>query len=259
MRPDQRDLLARVGDLCGCRRDRAEPLRLRVWLLHGRVPFIGYHGLAEMEGLVQSVAVALAAEGPPSDALGGLTDDVVIPSPIEHMTVGGEPIACCSWGIPAEGANKQSVYVLRRRPEYDSFNLPRVQTNHGEHKALQVPISTLVTPYLDFYVRADRERLEALRPWMHTIGRGGAFSLGAILQVEIDEDAEDRSLSWRNRPQRVIPVTTEGPLRVASFVPDTYEMRVQAIRAPYWRPWGPHPLCLVPTPQALSEALPEAA
>lgn len=254
MRQDQKDLLASVADRFGCRRDRAEPLRCRVWLLHGRVAHIGYHGLAELEGIVQHVAIGLVAQRPPSDALGGLTEDTIIPSPIEHLTVAGEPIACCSWGVPAEGAHKQGVHVLRRRTDADGMNLARVQINHGEYKTLQVPLSILTTPYVDFYVRADRERLEALRPWMGSIGRGGAFGLGLIQQVEIAEDIEDRSLSWRNRPQRPIPLTNEGPLRARSFEPGSYEVRPQAVRAPYWRPWAPHPMCLVPTPAALSEA-----
>lgn len=252
MRQDHQDLIARVGDHFGCRRDRAEPLRCRAWLLLGRVAYIGYHGLAELEGLAQHIAIALVAGRAPSDALAGLTEDVLLPSPIEHMTVAGEPIACCSWGVPAEGASKQGVHILRRRADADGMNLARVQINHGEYKTLQVPVSILTTPYVDFYVRADRERLEKLRPWMLSIGRGGSFGLGLIQQVEITEDPEDRSLSWKNRPQRPIPMTTEGPLRARSFEPGSYEVREQAVRAPYWRPWAPHPMCLVPTPEALA-------
>lgn len=254
LRPEQRDVLALVADKFGCRRDRAEPLQVRVWLLHGRVPFIGYHGLAEMEGLCQYLAIALATRRAPSDVLAGLTEDVVLPSPIEHFEVAGEPIACCSWGVPAMSANKPGVYVLRRRPDVEGINQPRVQINFGEYKTLQVPLSILTTPYLDFYVRADRERLEVLRPWMHAIGRGAAPGIGLIQQVEILDDPEDRSLSWRNRPQRVIPVTGEGPLRTASFEPDSYEIRPEPVRAPHWRPWAPKPMCVVPTPEALSEA-----
>lgn len=252
------DLLARVGDRFGCRRDRAEPLRCRAWLLHSRVAYIGYTGLTEFEGLAQHIAIALVSGIAPSEALGGLTEDVVIPSPIEHMDVAGEPIACCSWGVPAEGATKQGVYILRRRPDAEGMNLARVQINHGEYKTLQVPISILTTPYVDFYVRADRERLEMLRPWMLGIGRGNAFSLGLIQQVEITEDTEDRSIAWRNRPQRSIPMTAEGPLRARSFEQDSYEVRPEPIRAPYWRPWAPRPMCLVPTPAAFGEVvLPE--
>lgn len=229
----------------------AEPLCLRIWLRSAGVSWDPYDGLT-IEGALQSAVVALEAGAPADDVFAdcppGLFVDIPIPIADEERT--GRKIACASWAQPAPTAAETMRYKRQRaRPE----NMPTpggmgiINTGQGEYKSSQIPVPTLSTPYVDFFVRGDRERISVLVRDLSAIGRARSGGGGAVLGTEILPDPEDRSLRWMGRPMRSIPVADEHEAAI-TFEACSYDLREQTARAPYWHR-SSRTLCAVPVPR----------
>lgn len=218
-----------------------EPLRLRVhlatetsWDARDRL---------SIEGALQHIAIMRVTGRDPGDLFEGVRDPIALHIPIADTERGGRTIACASLAIPAPFA----VFGRRlraRRTRVETIARPTVMTNGGEYKSLAIRIPTLVTPWLDFYVRGDRARLADLLSDLHYLGRDGARGLCEVHSIEIGDDPDDRSLVYRGRPQRSLPVADEHEAALL-FEHGSYEVREANTRAPYWHR-ASRALCVVP-------------
>lgn len=216
---------------------RVDPLRVRVWL-SSPVAWDD-HAPITIEGALQFAVVLLETGRLPDDVFAGgdagrPIRGVDIPIPIADEWIGGRRIACASWGIPA-GCAVYSVRWRRKRTRVEALGLDKVMINGGAYKALNIPVGSLVTPWLDFYVRGDAEVIGRLLREVGGLGRDSTRGLGTILGFELDPDPLDRSLLFRGVPQRAIPLVMDGgAYDPRSFAADGWEERVCSTRAPYW-------------------------
>lgn len=226
--------------------DTVAPLRLRVWL-KSEIAWDDYDGVT-IEGALQYVVVVRESGMMPDDAFEGAPREFFadIPAPIADEERAGRRIACASWGIPA--AHIETVRYKRSRARAELFPIPGgrglLPTSGGKYGSTQVPTAALATPYVDFYVRGDRDKLIDLVRDVGSIGKSRGGGLGAIHGVEIDDDPEDRSLVYQGRPQRSIPVTDEHDAAI-HFEVGSYDLRETNTRAPYWHR-ATRALCAVP-------------
>jgi len=222
-----------------------EPLRLRVWL-SSPVAWDGYDPIT-IEGALQFAVVLEETGRLPDDVFAGCgAVDVDIPIPIADVEIGGRRIACASIGIPPSIA-VETVRWRRKRSRSEEIGVDVVRINGGPFKALNMPIGTLSTPWLDFYVRGDRALLLELCAGLHGLARDHARGLGTVFNVEVDDDLEDRSLLYRERPQRILPVVMDGgPYDVRSYEPEAFDARAAGVRAPYWLARNSVEDCVVP-------------
>lgn len=224
---------------------RVEALRVRVWLA-SPVAWDGYHTV-QLEGALQTVVVMRETGRVPDDVFEGIPhgSDVDVRIPIADVQIGRWAIACASAGMPPPIA-VESERFRRKRVRPDAFGRGMIRINGGPFKALNLPMPTLATPYLDFFVRGDRALLADLLREVGGIGRDSVRGLGSVLGVEIDDDADDRSLVWHRRPQRPIPLVNDGgPFDVRALDSAYYDIRTSGTRAPYWRKWM-STMCAVP-------------
>ena len=228
------------------------PWRLRLWfaspIAHdGREPIT-------LEGLLQFIVVWREAGRSPDDVFAALpkAETVDVPIPIADVQVGDEPIACVSagwWPAIAE----EGIRFRRKRADVDALGVETIMINGGWGKSLNIPVATLVTPYLDFALRGDRGKLDALLADAGGLGRDSTRGLGTVLGWEWAEDADDRSLLYRGAPQRVLPRVEDGsPFDVRALAAGSFDERVATTRAPYWIQKRAR-LCVVPV-QPIGEA-----
>lgn len=233
--------------------ERVAPLRLRVWLT-SPVAWDPYGGIT-IEGALQSVVVTRESGMLPADAFADAPSDFFadVPVPIADEEHAGKLIACASWAVPQ--ALVETVRKVRRRTREELFPTPGgkglLVTGGGPYKNTEIPIATVTTPYVEFFVRGDRSKLADLVRDVGSIGRSRAGGLGAVHGVEIDEDPDDRSLVYRGRPQRTIPVADEHDAAVL-FEASSYDLREANTRAPYWHR-ATRALCAVPMPSAFTK------
>jgi hypothetical protein len=223
-----------------------EPLMLRVWF-SAPVAWDPYDGTC-LEGALQHAVVLREIGQMPADVFSECPADVTadIQIPIVDEMICGRPIARASWGFPAEFA-AETVRWRRHRTRVEQLPTPggrgTIVIAGGPYKNTQIPTATIATPWLDFYVRGDRALLADLLRDVGAVGRCRAGGLGAVLGTEILPDPEDRSLTWRGRPMRSIPVESEDA--AARFEPGSCDCRPQTTRAPYWAQRS-KTLCVVP-------------
>lgn len=211
-----------------------EPLRLRVWFSSP----IAYDGRdpITLEGLLQFVAVWRETGRSPDDVFAGIERDgsADIQIPIADQTIAGRPIACCSvgwWPAIAE----EGIRFRRRRTDAEALGVNKVMINGGAHKSLNMPVPTLMTPWLDFYLRGDRRLIDDLLADAGGLARDSTRGLGTVLGWEWDADPDDRSLLYRGAPQRVLPhVDDASQYGVRRMVRSAYDERISTTRAPYW-------------------------
>lgn len=211
-----------------------EPLRLRVWFM-SPVAWDGYDPIA-IEGALQFLVVIAETGQMPDDVFAGFDEvsNVDIPVPIEDVEIGGRRIACASVGIPPRIA-VETVRWRRKRARSEQMGVDKLMINGGPFKAINLPISTLATPWLDFYVRGDRELILRLCDGLQGIARDSTRGLGSVLGVEVDTDEANRSLVYKACPQRVLPIVMDGgDYDTRSYDPDSFESREAGVRAPYW-------------------------
>jgi hypothetical protein len=237
----------------------AEPLRLRVWF-SSPVAFDG-HDPPRIEGLLQYIVVCREARGIPSDVFANFPRRELadVPIPIQDVEIAGRPIACASIGWPPVIAI-EGVRWRRKRARHEAYGgIDRLAISGGWAKSINIPVATLVTPWLDFYVRGDRELIADLCRDLPAVGRDGPRGLGTVLGVELHEDPDDRSLLFCSTPQRSIPLVSDGgAYDPRSYADGTWDERETTTRAPYWVPTT-RTLCAVPVlrigePQAWEDA-----
>lgn len=221
------------------------PWHLRLWF-SGPIAYDGREPLT-MEGLLQFLVVWREAQRSPDDVFAGLPGDVHIdvPVPIADVTIGGEPIAAVSvgWWPPIA---EEGVRFRRKRADVDAYGVAKLAVSGGWAKSLNVPIATLVTPYLDFYLRADREKVDDLLQDGGGLGRDSMRGLGTVMGWEWSPDLEDRALLLGGAPQRVFPrVEDDSAYDVRALAAGTFDERVATTRAPYWVQRRAKP-CVVP-------------
>ncbi len=230
------------------RPEKVEPLRLRAWLA-SPIGWDFYMPLM-VEGVLQFVVVWMEAKRSPDCVFADCPSDerVEIPIPIADVTIGGHVIACASNAVPHQSF-VESVRYRRKRADVDAYNSGRITTSGGWAKSLNIACPTVVTPYIDFFVRGDRSKLAELvqQPCCVGLGRDIGRGLGTVLGWEIDDDPDDRSLVHQGVPQRILPLLPSGPYSSSSLRAGTWSRRHANLRAPYWK-GRQETLCVIPTP-----------
>lgn len=223
------------------------PLRVRAWF---SAPVVwDDRDPITLEGPLQFVVVVRETGRLPDDVFDGIERDgvVEIPIPVEDVAIDGRPIACASWGFPPWCA-VPSVRWRRKRARAEAYNVTRLQVAGGWAKNLNIPVGTLTTPYLDFYVRGDRAQIEDLLRDMGGLGRDSTRGLGTVLGYEVTPDPDDRSLLFQGGPQRAIPIVMDGGAwDVRSYDPGRFEERPMTTRAPYWATTATETICACPS------------
>ncbi len=209
------------------RDDRVEPLRVTAWM-RSPTAFARDDGL-RLDGALTWVVVAMVTGAPPPEAFAGVRkgEYVDLPVPIADEVIAGWRIAQCSDAVLAPVA----VEVVRRRrkkPHPEAMALAKVQTTGGPWKALDIPVAAWASPVLTWYLRGDRERLEALLRETHALGRGRSGGLGQVDAWSVDHD-ESATTRWRERP---LPIATPADAR--AYPGRT--VREIRVRAPFWHP-----------------------
>ena len=209
------------------RDDRVEPLRVTAWM-RSPTAFARDDGL-RLDGALTWVVVAMVTGAPPPEAFAGVRkgEYVDLPIPIADEVIAGWRIAQCSDAVLAPVA----VEVVRRRrkkPHPEAMALAKVQTTGGPWKALDIPVAAWASPVLTWYLRGDRERLEALLRETHALGRGRSGGLGQVDAWSVDHD-EGATTRWRERP---LPIATPEDAR--AYPGRT--VREIRVRAPFWHP-----------------------
>ncbi len=209
------------------RADRVEPLRVTAWM-RSPTAFARDDGL-RLDGALTWVVVAMVTGAPPPEAFAGVRkgEYVDLPIPIADEVIAGWRIAQCSDAVLAPVA----VEVVRRRrkkPHPEAMALAKVQTTGGPWKALDIPVAAWASPVLTWYLRGDRERLEALLRETHALGRGRSGGLGQVDAWSVDHD-ESATTRWRERP---LPIATPADAR--AYPGRT--VREIRVRAPFWHP-----------------------
>ena len=209
------------------RADRVEPLRVTAWM-RSPTAFARDDGL-RLDGALTWVVVAMVTGAPPPEAFAGVRkgEYVDLPVPIADEVIAGWRIAQCSDAVLAPVA----VEVVRRRrkkPHPEAMALAKVQTTGGPWKALDIPVAAWASPVLTWYLRGDRERLEALLRETHALGRGRSGGLGQVDAWSVDHD-ESATTRWRERP---LPIATPADAR--AYPGRT--VREIRVRAPFWHP-----------------------
>jgi hypothetical protein len=220
--------------------EKSEPLCLRAHMA-SPVASGGDNGL-QIEGALQYVVIVRETHRLPDDVFFGCTDFVDIPIPIVDEEINGKTIAKASWAQLPEGAlyTKRS---RRKKTRIDVFGKGNLTTKCGELKALDITVDAITTPYLDFYVVGDRDKLSDLLSDVGVLGRSRGGGMGVVQGWEV-LDADINPFVHQQRPMRSIPVSDDHEASVM-FEYGTYELREQTTRAPYWH-MATRALCAVP-------------
>lgn len=220
---------------------RVVPLRVRLYTETG-IAYDAYYGLSALEGMLQFTVVEMESGESPTDAMEALGAFYDIPIPIADEVVHGFPVARCShaqW----HGMAFEDVRPRRKRTEVEAIGRDKVLTKGGPFKDLDIRAPIRTSPWVDFFVVGDPDKLTALLSRCNGIGRDYARGLGRVSRFSID-DADDRALVWERKPQRSIPVQSEHEASLL-FDPSAHSVRFVTTRAPYWNKRS-KTLCAVP-------------
>ncbi len=215
-----------------------EEFTVRVWLSS---PIAwGEYGI-QLDGLLQRLVVERETGLPSDDVFAEYPREasVDIQIPVVDVMIGDLPIARCSWGVPAPVA-AESLRWRRKRARLEAMSGNRVTIAGGPYKSTNIPVQTLVTPWLDFHVVGDLGRVRELLGEATALGRGYSSGLGTILGVEYLPDPEGRSLACGGRPMRSVPLGLGAPRMQDPLV------MLTNTRAPYWARKG-RVVCAVPS------------
>lgn len=217
------------------RPDHVAAYRVRVWF-QSPIAYDPYYPLT-LEGALQHEVILRTTGRLPDDVFADYRGPLVdIPIPIVDVDRAGRKVAACSVAQLAPGAH-ESVRRKRKRGRYELYAMPGgrglLKTSEGSMKSLDVPIQTRVSPYVDFFCVGDGQRLKSLLPTLYRLGRCRGGGLGAVVGCELDLATEDRSLTYRGAPQRILPVAS-GEDAAREFTAGSYEVRECGTRAPYW-------------------------
>lgn len=206
------------------------PVRVRAWLRQP-VACDMRDGL-RLDGALSWLVVTLTTGEPPREGfLGARREDWTdLPLPFERVTRAGWEVFAVSDAVFPPVA-QEGLRRRRRKPHPEAMALAKVQTNGGPWKALDIPTPTIETPLVEWYARADVERLRALLTELHCVGRGRAGGLGWVLAWEVDEVSEDRAIERGGQPMRAIPVLDHA--EAARLYPGAL-VQMAAVRPPFW-------------------------
>lgn len=213
---------------------KPEPLRLRIWF-SSPIAYDGRNPLT-LEGLLQFVVVRRETGRSPDDVFANIPQagDADVQIPIVDETIAGLPIARCSVGWWPSSA-VEALRFRRKRADPEQYGLNKVMINGGPYKALNIPVATIVTPYLDFWIDGDRKLLDELLLDAGGLGRDSPRGLGSVLGWEWSEDQEARALLHRGVPMRALPLVEDGSAYdVRRLSPGSFDERIATTRAPYW-------------------------
>lgn len=216
------------------------PFRVRVWL-SSPIAWSSYG--VQLDGFLQRLVVERETGLPADDVFAEIPREVEvdIPIPVTDVMVAGLPIACCSWGMPPRIAI-ESLRWRRKRARLDAISGARITVAGGPYKSHNIPVATLVTPYLDFHLVGDLERVRDLLGEAHAMARGYASGVGRILGLEYGADPAVRALVWEGQPMRSLPLGEGMPALEDPLVAEV------STRGPYWKGRGVR-LCAVPSIQ----------
>lgn len=228
------DWIQRARDAWGAK--VPAPLRVRAWL-HSPVSIDPQDSITLDAALGWAVVLRVTGRMP-DDVFAGVPSGVTWPiaTPIEEVPfeVDGRLlyVPASSAAMPAPTA-LHAMRQKRKRTHPEALKVRgRVQTAGGRYKTLDIPVQSLVTPYLEWSVRADEARLRELLPLIHNVGRARGAGLGTVLGWEVDDDPLDGAFVVDGIPQRPIPVASYDDAR-ARFRGD-YDVRMVGFRGPYW-------------------------
>lgn len=184
----------------------------------------------QLDGYLQRLVVERETGMPSDDVYAECPRnlDTNISIPIRHVPIGPFEVACASWGMPPAIA-VESLRWRRRRTRVDVLGMDKVVVAGGAFKSTNIPLPTLSTPWLDFYVSGDEAKVRDLLSDATAMGRGYGAGYGTIFGVEYLPDPEDRSLAWNGRPMRHLPMFAGCPPLTEEFYVDE-----KPARAPYW-------------------------
>lgn len=239
----------------------AAPMVLRAWL-SAPIAWDSWDGIT-VEGALQH-AVVIRTAGRMPDDLQWPSEGMEIPIPVADVDIAGRPIACASWAQPAWLASEAHRW-RRKRARAESYALRSVVVGCGTYKALQIPTPTMVTPWLDFHLEADRALLTDLLRDVGAIGRARGGGLGVVegwemLPPMISVGPLVRVVGdgpWL-APMRTLPVSPEHGWSDDAYVEGTFVRRVATTRAPYWLRHSACD-CAVPVVRWRSEEVADAA
>ncbi len=217
----------------------AEPLLVRAWLA-SPVAYDGFDPLT-LEGTLQSIVVLRETGRVPDDVFADCPrneplENTDIPIPIVDTMVEGMPIAHASigWFAPGATSTKRQGW---KRADAEHYNRPTVKISEAGTKTQMVLKATVTALHVDFFVQADRVRLEGLLLEATHLGASRAGGLGEIQGWEI-VDAPGNW--WWYGPAGTLMRTL--PLGLASAAPaGSYDSREATLRAPYWHPRSRRP------------------
>lgn len=208
------------------RPDAVEPFCVRIWFSS---PVAWSRNGVQLDGYLQRLVVERETGLPSDDVFTHApNEDVGITIPVRHVQIGVHEVACASWGRPPPIA-AESLRFRRRRTRVDVLGLDKVVVAGGAFKSTNIPLPTLATPYLDFYLSGDKAKVRDLLADATAMGRGYGAGYGTVLGVEYLPDPEDRSLVWRGAPMRHLPMLPGCPTLTGDFY-----VEEKPVRAPYW-------------------------
>lgn len=216
------------------------PLRVRLWLSQ---PVASSPDGLHLDGALSYIAVEAATGRTPGDAFDGYRGSPPhLQLPLAEVERHGHRFWACSWAFPSPGA-LESLRYWRKRADVERYGLSptaKVVTSGGAYKSLNIPRASVVAPYLDVFVRGDRDLLGRMLRRLDHLGRAG---LGAVSGIEIDDDPLDRSLVHDGAPQRALPIATMAD--ADAYRDGSYAVRDATLRPPYWHR-ASEALCVVP-------------
>ncbi len=238
-----------------------EVMTVRAWL-SSPIAWDGYATI-QLEGALQAAVIYLETGRTPDEVYAGIGDGFHPPRiPVAIVRFGpdeGRPIHLASAGIPPKVA-VESIRWRRKRARVDVLGIPgRITVAGGWAKGLNLPVATLTTPWLDFHVFADRERLARLLKEVRGLGRDCTRGLGSVLGCEILECARPSVVMDRGAPLRPLPVVQDGDDAFVVIAGhwkrvdlSRCEIRPCATMAPYWHRASVE-LCASPIVRGLSD------
>lgn len=230
--------------------EKKEALQIRAWF-RSPIAWDSYFTL-QLEGALQFVVVGLETGRSPDDVYAGIGahewHPPTIPIAVSELEsdTGIWPVHHASAGFPAESVI-EDVRYRRKRARVEDYALNRAQTAGGAYKSLNIPVPTVICPFLDFWVVGDRLKLQRLLPEIPGFGRDIPRGLGTIAGFDVISASEDRSFHWKHGPSRPLPSLSDGGERdVRTNDPAWCELKECATHAPYWHSHS-KTLSLVPT------------
>ena len=216
---------------------RRDPFRVRVWFSS---PTAWCSDGVQIDGFLQRLVVeretGVSADDIFAECPRGVHPEIQIP--VVDVSIDDHPIACASWGMPPAVA-VESLRWRRKRARLDAMSGNRLTIAGGPYKSTNIPVATLATPYLDFHLVGDMDRVRDLLGGATAMGRGYGSGLGTILGIEYTSERDPRALVWDGEPMRSLPLGPGCPELRDPVVAE------QTTRAPYWAGKGTR-LCAVP-------------